>query len=131
MERRFSERISMHLSGLARVAGRSERVTISDLSAEGCRLVTSHGFVEVGDSVALKFTEIRIRGDVVWQCGREVGLQFHSRLHPAIVAHLGFQGLPIEEGISLAKRLGRSAPVLSKKHQVLTDRSEVVAFFQR
>ncbi|TCJ30965.1 hypothetical protein [Parafrankia sp. BMG5.11] len=119
------------ISALARVGGRSERVTVSDLTLNCCRVVTSFGFVSPGDAITLTIGNMRIYADVNWQDLREAKISFRTKLHPAIINHLGFSVQePERRERTLAERLKRSAPDRSCS-AVLSGAKEVAAFFDR
>lgn len=129
MERRACEGVSISLEGHARVAGRPGRVVATDLSINGCRINTSHGFVAVADAIILIFGDIRIIGRVAWCDGRNAGIQFRTQMHPALVEHLGFQNKPDlqEDGSPDGGR--RSPAPFHSRSRVLIGSRDVVEFF--
>jgi hypothetical protein len=112
----------------ARVAGRPGRITASRVSEFGCRIATSAGFVEPGNTITLTFPgQIRVVGQVMWRDGRDADVKFRTPLHPALLSHLGFEdsGAPVPASRSRpAEPRGRAC-----RSAVLSGRAEVLAFF--
>lgn len=83
---------------------KAERVVAYDLSTHGCMLHSSHGFVEPGDTILVRFTHrVAVEGKVIWQQNRTAGIEFAEPVHPLIVAHLSFR----DDKADLNQTLGR------------------------
>lgn len=130
MNRQILSRAVTAVDAQALVGGRLRSAIVSQLSNEGCRIRVSHGFVANGDQIILRFGDVRILGDVARVDGRDAVVKFRSKLHDAMVLHLGFRPDPMP---SNAASLGghRDLPGPVKTHAaVLADRADVYAFFE-
>jgi hypothetical protein len=101
---------------------------VLDFSLEECRIVTSFGFVVPGEAISLTIGAIRLFGDVSLQESREVTVKFRTRLHPAIIAHIGFGSHQPRAFDTLAERVRRAAPTCSRA-SILKGPQEAAAFF--
>lgn len=129
MERSRPQRKTATVSSLARVGGRSERVSVTEISLDECKIVTSFGFVGTGEAISLTFGDMRIFGTVTWQEAREVRLRFRSRLHPAIIAHLGMEADgPSPQANTLADHVRRAPPARAHA-MILACKEDVARFF--
>jgi hypothetical protein len=88
-ERRDSGRLPADIRANVRARGSNIRVRaeVADVSATGCKLMTSEYYV--GDDVLLALAHLApIPGQVCWARDGAVGIRFRNRLHPSIVSHL-------------------------------------------
>ena len=89
MEQRAAYRFMSDTAVNCRVPASPERVTISDISANGCCLHFDHGTVLPGSALLLELMPgFHAIGRVVWKNGEEAGFQFQSRLDETLVDHI-------------------------------------------
>ena len=113
----------------ALVRGRAARVTLSDLTANGCRIECSNGFVEDGDDIILRFGDMRVMGRVNWRDGRHARVEFRNALHAAVVAHLGFEVLPVRAALVAVADHAPQDIAVQPRSRVLRSLRDVLAFF--
>lgn len=88
--RRSDRRGSVTMSGAIRhnVTCRSG-VSINDLSARGCRILTDDEGIAVGTSVYVRLDKLApLRATARWRNGDQVGLEFDQPLYVAVLDHL-------------------------------------------
>lgn len=89
MEQRAAYRFISDTTVNCRVPESPERVTISDISANGCRLNFDQGTVLPGSALLLELLPgFHAIGRVVWKNGEEAGFQFQTRLDETLVDHI-------------------------------------------
>ena len=133
MERRAFKRAQTEVEVDARVSGRLSRVTLSDLSVNGCCLRTSNGFVEAGDTIMLIFPDqIHMVGQVVWRDGRNAGVEFRTPMHEALVSHLGFYAEPVDAQAAnpCTGHEQPWSPALRSRSSTFSTTGEVAKFFR-
>jgi hypothetical protein len=87
--RRSAVRYQTNMRADVREAGQSSvRVTVFDLSVQGCRVVARSTF-SVGTRVWLRLPTLEAwPAEVVWSEGDYAGCRFAKPMHPAVVANL-------------------------------------------
>jgi|GEM_PF-2455742 len=92
-ERRARERAPADIEASVRARGSSLRLRaeVVDISTDGCRILASD--YSPGDTVLIALAHLApIAGRICWAREGAVGVQFETRLHPAIVRHLAALG---------------------------------------
>lgn len=91
-ERRNSQRTTTEVQATCRMGGRERRAIVYDVSSDGCMAEISGGSASAGGFVRVMFScGIPAAGRVLWTDGSTAGIKFDHPLHPAVVAHLGFE----------------------------------------
>ena len=87
--RRF-ERRAIELGAQCRTqSGLRDRGKISDISAEGCCVITNDLFVKIGARVVIRPEGMEgLSGVVRWIDGNRAGIEFDQPLYPPVVDHL-------------------------------------------
>jgi hypothetical protein len=95
----FAEGIAHERRGLGRVPMRSEiivrriggfnfEVALRDMSAHGCQIELIEA-CEVGDAIIARFPQLEPLGSrVCWTRGTTTGIEFQTKIHPAVFDHL-------------------------------------------
>lgn len=97
---------------------------ITDVSAKGCRIAAEDGPV-AGDAVVVRPLGMEaLAGRVRWSHEKEVGVEFASALHPAVVDHLAgdddLEGAPAVRRPSngdFTDNFGRPLPALGSQRR--------------
>ena len=92
-DRRASDRATVELEANVRARGSRLRLRaeVVDISTDGCRILATDYAVD--DTVLIALAHLApIAGRVCWARDGAVGVQFETRLHPAIVRHLAALG---------------------------------------
>ena len=93
MEKRAHKRIVVDLEVAASVGIQSTRVTICDLSMDGCLIeACGSSLPPEASPISLYIPEVNVtRGNLVWTKGRLGGVKFAERMDEAWVRHLDFK----------------------------------------
>ncbi|NIJ19154.1 hypothetical protein FHS95_000823 [Sphingomonas naasensis] len=92
-DRRTSDRAPVELAANVRARGSRLRLRaeVVDISTDGCRILAQE--YAPGDTVLIALAHLApIAGRVCWAREGAIGVQFETRLHPAIVRHLAALG---------------------------------------
>lgn len=88
-ERRISSRLPLSLEvGVKETPHCTQRATLIDISAVGCRLHTGFALKPNLKTAVLVSGFEPMRATVVWYQNGDAGLRFVKRLHPSVVGHL-------------------------------------------
>ena len=91
-ERRDAERFPIKLSASCRVPATPHRVTVLDVSHNGCRVTFDQADIPTGSTVHLDLQPASsVTGQVVWVNARAAGIRFHRRLRSEIAVDLGIE----------------------------------------
>lgn len=94
MEHRLEPRVEIVAKVECRAGGRSDQVIAYDLSADGCVLQCSLGFVEPGDAIEMRFPHgVLVQGQVMWCQRLNAGVRFSSRVPDSMIAELTLRAL--------------------------------------
>lgn len=87
---RCSQRLPLVLPARCRSrSGFLDRVVMTDLSPEGCRIESRALTIHPGDLVALRPEALEMLcGEVRWVAGHSAGIRFDAALYPPVVDHL-------------------------------------------
>lgn len=89
MERRQNQRAATNLRLNGRVPASPVLTEVLDLSPGGCRVRAASPLLKRGATILLSIAETtEIAGQIVWQQGREFGVQFHEELSEEALAQL-------------------------------------------
>jgi hypothetical protein len=88
-DRRLSDRIATRIPAEIRSAqGARYNLVISDLSVDGCAIVSSNRPLKPGQAYGLKIRNLEVLGSIAaWTNEGASGLRFEQSLHPAVAAH--------------------------------------------
>ena len=89
LERRGLDRISMRGEIIVRrIGGFNFEVALRDLSAHGCQVELLEP-CEAGDAIIARFPQLEPLGSrVCWAHGTTTGIEFQTKIHPAVFDHL-------------------------------------------
>ena len=88
-ERRQLPRSAFLADVQARVGGRRLSLFVYDLSMDGCMIQTSNLAIVEGQAIILELdAQCAAIGTVIWRKNLTAGMQFKSRLNPAVVKRL-------------------------------------------
>jgi hypothetical protein len=94
VERRLEPRAEIVAKVECHVGGRSDQVIAYDLSADGCLLQCSLGFVEPDDEIEMRFPHgVIVQGHVIWCERLNAGVRFSSRVPDSMIAELTLREL--------------------------------------
>lgn len=87
---RRAERRSVELTAQCRTqSGLRDKGHITDISAEGCCVITNELFVRLGARVVIRPDGMEgLTGVVRWINGNRAGVEFDQPLYPAVLDHL-------------------------------------------
>ena len=87
---RRSERLDVVMAAHCRSrTGFVDRVVISDITREGCRVASAALTVRAGDPVVVKMQSLEgVCGIVRWVLGHTAGIEFTAPLYGPVVEHL-------------------------------------------
>lgn len=93
MDERTARRFVVDLDVEAAITDRLTRLTIYDLSSEGCMTqFPDECPIRLGERVAMQLPHAgRVVGEIAWEHHPFAGIRFGQPIHMAIVMHLGFR----------------------------------------
>lgn len=103
MWRQAGTSAARNVEATARVSGRHARVVVQGLTANGCRIEGSYGFLRAGSYVVLTLADVRVVGTVASYQDGCAEVNFHNPLHAALIDRLGFaaqNALAVSESLS-------------------------------
>ena len=88
-ERRNFSRVSTDCEIVVRrIGGFNFEVAMRDVSVRGCQVDLLEA-CEVGDAIITRFPQLEPLGShVCWTRGTTTGIEFHTKIHPAVFDHL-------------------------------------------
>ncbi len=88
-ERRSLSRVPMNDDVIVRrIGGFNFEVALRDMSAHGCQVELVEA-CEVGDAIITRFPQLEPLGSrVCWTRGTTTGIEFQTKIHPAVFDHL-------------------------------------------
>jgi hypothetical protein len=88
-ERRSLSRVPMNGDVIVRrIGGFNFEVALRDMSAHGCQVELVEA-CEVGDAIITRFPQLEPLGSrVCWTRGTTTGIEFQTKIHPAVFDHL-------------------------------------------
>lgn len=88
-ERRCLDRVAMEDEVIVRrIGGFNFEVALRDVSAHGCQVELIEA-CEVGDAIITRFPQLEPLGSCVrWTQGTTTGIEFQTKIHPAVFDHL-------------------------------------------
>lgn len=93
VERRRYPRLDTSIQAVARsTQGARYAISIADLSAKGCGVISERHSLKVGSPYSIKVAGLEtLDGIAAWSAGKLAGVEFCDPLHVAVVDHLGRQ----------------------------------------
>ena len=88
-ERRSLDRVAMTGEVIVRrIGGFNFEVALRDMSAHGCQVELVEA-CEAGDAIIARFPQLEPLGSrVCWTRGTTTGIEFQTKIHPAVFEHL-------------------------------------------
>lgn len=88
-ERRSLDRVALDGEIIVRrIGGFNFEVALRDVSAHGCQVELVEA-CEVGDAIIARFPQLEPLGSrVCWTQGTTTGIEFQTKIHPAVFDHL-------------------------------------------
>ena len=88
-ERRSLSRVAMDGEVIVRrIGGFNFEVALRDMTAHGCQVELIEA-CEVGDAIITRFPQLEPLGSrVCWTRGTTTGIEFQTKIHPAVFDHL-------------------------------------------
>ena len=88
-ERRSLNRVAMNGEVIVRrIGGFNFEVALRDMTAHGCQVELVEA-CEVGDAIITRFPQLEPLGSSVrWTRGTTTGIEFQTKIHPAVFDHL-------------------------------------------
>ncbi len=115
-ERRGSERLQVQAAATCRVPASPHKVTVLDVSYDGCRLAFERTAVSIGSTVNLVLGRSRVAGQVVWTSGIEVGIRFDRPLPSEAAVVVGLEEAAAQAPVEVF--VAEAAPSAGLRHWI-------------
>lgn len=91
--------------------GRIRRVTLKDISSDGCRIEVDDQLMAVGDAVLIRSSVLcGASGTVMWRGACEAGIAFSGKIDPRVLAQLAELGPTGAKMITSRRQSSGAAP---------------------
>ncbi|MFV0645959.1 MAG: PilZ domain-containing protein [Sphingomonadaceae bacterium] len=88
---RLYTRFSQESEVECRIDGIREYVTLYNISCGGCMIETANPAAIVGASIRIELNDVtEMRGEIVWQVGKNIGIKFEVPLHQSAIESMGY-----------------------------------------